>query len=55
MKRYRFVGTHADETDNGPVEPGQFIEIDPQQPRNADMIEQGVLIEAPETKKEKAT
>jgi hypothetical protein len=47
LKQYRFIGDHAESLDGGrPVAPGEYTgPIDPTQPHNAQMIEQGLLIE----------
>jgi hypothetical protein len=51
-KRYRFLGNSPTGLASGrPVEPGEFLALttsEQTEPHNAEMIERGVLVEAPE-------
>lgn len=46
MREFRFVGTHADELEGGrPISPGEFTgPIDPEETRNKQLIDEGLLI-----------
>lgn len=56
MKEFRFIGSHADELDDGrPLEPGMYTgPIDERAAKNDQLIESGVLIPVPKGTADKA-
>jgi hypothetical protein len=56
-KNYRYVGSHPETLDNGsPVAPGDYVKLTDEElksPQNASLLEEGVLVEAPDAGKAK--